>query len=234
MALTGNLPNTLPVPVNGVPTWQLASLDSPLEMPLMGQFKPEVRRKTGAPLWTKRPGILGSAPYIRYTGKEADTLVFRFHCIAMNITDLYPSAAYSRLLELARYDTTLGRPPQVVFVYGTTMVTGYITDVPEVAIDYWQNTRMPREIGPIDVEITEIPVQPAITSESTSYVVYTDDLLLEETCLTQYGDSRLAPLIALWNQGVVPGDTLELPRRSHEALTRSSVVAPTFDGKEDF
>lgn len=234
MALAGNLPNTLPIPVNGIPTWQLSSLDSPLDVPVMGQFKPDVRRKVGAPIWNKRPGILGSEPYVRYIGKDADSLVFRFHCIAMNITDLYPEAAYARLLELAKYDSTLGRPPQVAFVYGTTLVKGYITNIPEVPVDYWLNTRMPREIGPIDVEITEIPVQLAVTSESTAYVPYTDDLLMEEACLAQYGEARLAPLIALWNQGVVVGETLELPRRSHAALTRTAPVAPAFDGIEDF
>jgi hypothetical protein len=202
------------------------NVDSPLELPLMGQLQPEVKRSYGDPIWVKRPGILGGKPWLRYVGRGNETLKFTFHAIANTIIDLYPSAAWERLKELSSIDATLGRPPKVCFVHGLEIVQGYITALPEAPIDYWPLTRMPREIGPIEVEITIFEVDSVSLTLSTNYVVLTDDTTYEELSKAQYADPRYAPSLAEYNQGKSSGDTAEIPRKSNPAITKTVSMSP--------
>lgn len=204
----------------------LINVDSPLELPLMGQFQPNVKRSFGDPIWAKRPGILGGKPWLRFIGRSNETLKFTFHCIANTIVDVYPSAALARLKELSSIDATLGRPPKVCFVYGVEIVRGFVTSLPEVDIDYWPMTRIAREIGPIEVEITISQVDSITLSLSTNYVVLTDSTTYEELAKTQYADSRYAAALSEYNQGVLIGGTAEVPRKVNPAIRKIVSVSP--------
>lgn len=227
------LPNAVPFPIDRVPTWMLVNVDSPLELPLMGQFQPDVKRSFGDPIWVKRPGILGGKPWLRYVGRGNETLKFTFHGISNTIIDLYPSAAWERLKELSSIDATLGRPPKVCFIHGLEIVQGYITSLPEAAIDYWPLTRLPREIGPIEVEITIYDVEPVSLALSTNYVVITDGTTYEALAKAQYAEPRYAPSLAEYNQGKVVGDTAEIPRKSNSAISKTVKICPYMVLDED-
>lgn len=223
------LANALPFPLGHVPTWSIVNADDPISLPLMGQFEPQVKRSHGDPIWVKKPGILGGQGWLRYVGRNLETLKFTFHAISNNVLDFYPSAAWDRLQELSRLDPTLGRPPRVYFVYGLTIVQGYITAVPEAPFDHWPNTRLPREIGPVEIEITLVPGEETVLSISTNYVVMTEDTLFEDLAKTQYGDAMYGPSLAELNQGMVVGDTLSIPRKSYPGISKRVDVAPMFD-----
>lgn len=215
----------LPIPIHSVPTWLLLNKDHPNEIPLMGQFDPSVRIDPGKVEWSKKPGIAGGSPWMRQTSRAHETLKFSFHAVANDILDIYPSSAWNKVIELSRRDDYLGRPPQVMFVYGITVKVGYITDLPEAPISYWPNTRITREIGPIDVEITCIEDQwtPPVF---TDYVPYDAELVtFEALALKQYNDTRYAAALRIYNQGIASGDKAELPRLESKALSRMQPVA---------
>lgn len=227
MQLPGNLPNATSVQINGVPTWLIVNADSFLSEPLTGQFDPEIKITDGEPIWVDKPAILGGQPFFKYIGRGNRKLRFTFHGLAHNITDQYPAMALSRIQEFTAYDSTLGHPPRLYFYYGTTLVEGYITGLPEIPITYWPNTllRLIREVGPIEVTMTLVPQTEVAISISTNYVVITDDLLPEETCLAQYDDPRFWMAISEYNQGKRSGDVLELPRKINPAVSRTVSVA---------
>jgi hypothetical protein len=211
----------------------LINVDSPSELPLMGQFQPQVKRSFGEPIWVKRPGILGGKPWLRYVGRGSETLTFTFHGISNTIVDLYPSAAWERLKELSSIDATLGRPPKVCFIHGLEIVQGYITTLPEAPIDYWPSTRLPREIGPIEIEITISDVESVSLTLSTNYVILTEDTTYEALAKAQYADSRFGPSLAEYNQGKVIGDTAEVPRKNNPAISKVVSVCPYMSLEDD-
>ncbi len=220
------LPNAFPFPIDRIPTWALVNADSPLEVPLMGQFDPLVKRSHGDPIWVKRPGLMGGQPWLKYVGRGNETLKFTFHAISNSIIDVYPSAAWNKLQELAQIDITLGRPPKLYFVYGATIVQGFITSLPEGPFDFWLNTRLPREIGPVEVELTLVMTNPIIASISTNYVILTEGTTYEQLARTQFNDALYGPSLAEYNQGKRLGDIVEIPRKNHPAMRKRVSVSP--------
>ncbi len=231
----------LPFPIYSVPTWMIINADSSFDLPLMGQFDPDPTVDGGKPIWVKKPGIAGGNPWMKYVGKGHETLTFLYHAIAANVADLYPSASWEKLNELASVDSVLGRPPRVFFIHGLTIVEGYITNIPKARMDHWENTRIVREMGPVQVEITIIPNSFELPV-STNFVQWTEHLSFEDICRRQYGDARYAHSVMLYNQGTKkfpaeePADdaeeedfTLELPRRYNPEITKLVDIAPFYD-----
>lgn len=219
-----------PFPVFGnppTPTWQLYNADTPIELPLIGQFDPEVKESNGKPIWSKKPGIGGGQPWLKYVGKDNAVLEFTFHCIAVNQLDQYPAAALKKLQELAEVDSELGRPPRVYFVYGFKIVEAYITELPEsFPTRTWFKSSIIREVGPVQVILTPIPTKKVELSIGTNYVPRTENTLFEELSRTQYGDARYAHALDEVNQNVQAGETLELPRKSDTRLVKIVDLAP--------
>ncbi len=231
MQIAGNLPNVTSVQINGVPTWLVVNADNLLSEPLTGQFDPQIKITDGEPIWVEKPAILGGQPYFKYIGRNGRKLKFTFHCIAHNIADQYPEMAMARLNELAAYDSTLGHPPRLYFYFGTTLVEGYITSLPEIPITYWPNVllRLIQQAGPVEVTMSLVPQDEVTISISTNYVVITDDTLLEEVCLVQYDNPRFWMSIDEYNQGKSVGDVLELPRKINPVVVKSVKVAAFMD-----
>lgn len=228
------IPNVLPFPIRSVPTWAITNADDFFSLPLMGQFEPGIVRSDGAPIWVKKPGIFGGKAWIKYIGHRVSTLKFNFHCISRDILDQYPASALVKLNELAAVDSSLGRPPRIYFAYGTTVVEGFITDIPEIPVKYWENggfvsSRLVREVGPVQVTITHIPKTEIEISLFTNFVVFTEDASYEEIAKRQYGDPRYAQSLAVYNQGAVRGDTIEVPRKSNDVITKVVRIAPFLD-----
>lgn len=194
-------------------TWVITNLDKPNELPLMGMFEPNIVLSGGEPIWAKRPGIGGGQPWLRHIGRHANVLKWSFHAVAVNIVDGYPSAAYEKLLAWSRIDTALGRPPRISFVYGPVVMDGFITDLPEAPLEYWENTRVLRQIGPMVVSITEAPAAPASLATGTAYATMTANTQFEELASAQYQDARFGQLLAIYNDGVRDGDTIEMPNK---------------------
>lgn len=227
------LPNVLPFPIDRIPTWMVINMDTPLELPLMGQFQPNVKRSYGEAIWSKRPGVYGSKPWLRYVGHSGETLKFTFHAIANTIVDLYPSAAWERIKQLSTLDPTLGRPPKVMFIHGLEIVQGHITAVPEADIDFWLNSRMPREIGPVEITIDISDPEPVSLTLSTNYVLLTEDTTLEDVAKAHYGDPRFAASLDEYNQGKVVGDIIEVPRKGNPSISRTVSLSPYFSTSDD-
>lgn len=219
-------------PVN--PTWVLSSADSPLSLPVMGQFDPKIQIGDGSPIWQTKPGIMGAKPWIKYIGKNIGTMSFEFVAIATTVVDPFPVAAWRRLNELAEIDETLGRPHRVYFVHGPVVVEGYITGIPsEIPIEYWDgnlvSARIVRQIGPVRINITRIPKDLTEISLSTNYVTRTEDTLYEELARAQYNDARYGQSLAIHNQGVAVNETIEVPRLKSGLVSKVPPLAPQLE-----
>lgn len=223
----------LPIPLFGKPpilTWVIVNADTPLELPLIGQFDPEAKISAGKPMWSKKPGIAGGAPWLKYVGKKNGELKFTFHCIAVNGIDLYPMMALAKLQELASVDKDLGHPPRVYFAYGLMIVEGFITDLPDVfPTKTWFRTSVIREVGPVEVGITILPAEEIQLFSGTNFIMRTDDIKFEELSKNQYQDARFGQALDKFNQGVKVNEILELPKRSNPAITRTVPTAPGWD-----
>jgi hypothetical protein len=213
------------------PTWVLVNYDNPISFPVWGQFDPKVREDRGKPMWDEKPGILGALPWLKYNGIGHHKITFEFYALATTILDFYPELAWFRLHELSLVDPSLGRPPVVLFTHGPLVYRGYITEVPEAPIKFWGGhdflrSRKIQEIGPVKITITKLPDVPFQIDPFTNYVTYTEETVFEDLAKAQYGDARYAPSLAVYNQGIAVGETLELPRRSSGAVTKDQALAP--------
>ena len=85
-------------------TWMLGSREVSLP-PIIGQFKAESEWKIGDHLWTQKPGILGSEPWVKYLGRNHDSMTFRFHYIADNILDQIPILMMELLTKYRNYNS---------------------------------------------------------------------------------------------------------------------------------
>lgn len=222
------------------PSWVIVNADNPLSLPLIGQFDPKIRQGKAKPIWQKKPGIAGALPWLKYVGENVTELSFEFHVIGLTITDVYPWLAWLRLNELASIDESLGRPPRVYFNHGLTLVEGFITSVPDAEFKHWSqgnvpalNTRIVREIGPIRVTITKLPKKPSVLSVGTNFLPKTEETKFEEVAFTQYGDARYAQTLAIYNQGITDGETIEVPRKRSGDVSTITPVAPFFDDAID-
>jgi hypothetical protein len=220
-----------PVLVPPGPSWVLVNLDNPISLPVLGQFDPKLEEDRGKPIWQKKPGILGGLAWIKYVGEEIGSVSFEFMAIGTTILDPFPLAAWLRLNELKSIDTTLGRPPRVLFTHGLMVVEGFITNIPDAPMEYWGGdnfirSRIIRQIGPVRITITRIPKETTEISILTNFIPRNEETKFEELSLSQYGDARYAQTLAIYNQGVKDGQTLEIPRKSSGYVSKVTPVAP--------
>jgi hypothetical protein len=220
-----------PVLVPPGPSWVLVNLDNPISLPVLGQFDPKLEEDRGKPICQKKPGILGGLAWIKYVGEEIGSVSFEFMAIGTTILDPFPLAAWLRLNELKSIDTTLGRPPRVLFTHGLMVVEGFITNIPDAPMEYWGGdnfirSRIIRQIGPVRITITRIPKETTEISILTNFIPRNEETKFEELSLSQYGDARYAQTLAIYNQGVKDGQTLEIPRKSSGYVSKVTPVAP--------
>ena len=135
--------------------------------------------------------------------------------------------------ELKQFDETLGRPPRIYFNHGLRLIEGFITDVPDAPIEYWGpgilTSRIVRQIGPVRITITKIPKEPTVLGGGTNYITLTEETKFEDVSKLQYGEARYANTLAIYNQGKVEGEILELPRRGSGFISKLTPVAPYLD-----
>jgi hypothetical protein len=215
------------------PTWGIVNMDNYLSVPLPGQFDPKLVVGKTRPIWQRRPGLAGAKPWVKYVGNDVGQVSFEFYVVGLTVTDIYPEFAWMRLQELASSDEALGRPPRIMFMHGLRAYQGYITDVPEMPIEYWSggllNSRIVRAIGPGRVTITLAPDAEPLLSLGTSYIPKTEGTLFEDLAKTQYGDARYGQGLTEYNQGVGLNETIEMPRKSLGLVTRDVFVAAYFE-----
>jgi hypothetical protein len=209
----------------------MINMDNVLSLPVVGQFDPRIQEDKGQPIWQVKPGVAGAQPFIKYTGVNISTMSFEFLAIGTTVLDPYPLLAWMRLNELAANDEALGHPPRIAFAHGPMVAEGFITSLPEAPFEYWGGdnairSRIVRQIGPVRITITRLPKDPMEISLKTSYVPYTEDVEFEDVCKSQYGDARLCQTLAIYNQGVLLGSRLELPRRKSGLVSNVTPIAP--------
>jgi hypothetical protein len=214
-------------------TWSLKNLDASDAPDLVGQFDPELTINRGELIWTKRPGILGNSPWLKYVGRGSEEWNITFHMIATNVLDTYPQVAWARLNSMATYDRSLGRPCRVLFSYGPHVLEGYITELPDAKIEYFggrihnlSGQRQILSIGPTKFTITAIPRPLAEPSTSTNFVKVEDSTTFESIALDQYGDARYGQALAEYNYGAEVDDTLEVPPLGTPGLSLSVATSP--------
>lgn len=216
-----------PLPVSG-PTWRIVNIDNPLSSPIIGQFNPNLQEDKGAPIWVEKPGIMGGQPWLKYVGRNISKFNFEFNFISHTILDQYPLFAWNLLNELGSIDSSLGRPPRILFTYGTFVAEGFITAIPPGPIKHWagnlENLGAVRQIGPVTITVTRIPRSTAVIPSGTNFVAKTADSNFEELARRQYGNARYSQTLAIHNQGVKVEETLELPRLDTSGI---EIIAPT-------
>jgi hypothetical protein len=188
----------------------------------------------GAPMWQRKPGILGAMAWLKFVGQDLSTVSFEFIGIATTILDAYPLAAWERLNELAAFDSSLGRPPMVLFTHGPMIVEGFITEIPEAPFEYWGGnnqirSRIVRQIGPVRITITRVPKESTEISLTTNYVTKTEETRFEDLALLQYGDARYGQMLAVYNQGVKNEGKIEIPRKKSGLVPKTPLIAPYLD-----
>jgi len=229
------MPVVYPFPIRQVPTWAIHNYDDPQSIPLMGQFNVDVIEAGGKPVWSRKASIAGGKQWLQHIGDTISELQFNFHAISNDILDQYPAIAWNRLKELAKRDETLGRPPLVIFVHGSTIIRGYITSFGEPTIKYWEHNnmhtnRLIREIGPVNVVITVIPGEEINISLSTSYVLHQgENTLYEEIAKDKFKNASFGASIREYNQGVTLGGQIEVPRKQNPKMRKRVDVSSYFD-----
>lgn len=213
-------------------TWLLVNADNPISLPVYGQFDPNIQESRGAPRWVKKPGIAGGLPFLKYLGEDVREMTFEFVALGTAISDLYPEAAWLRINELAKVDSTLGRPPRLYFIYGLHAYEGFITNIPKAPQKRWGGPSFLRQqiikqIGPVRITFTSVPKESTdILSLFTNFVTRTDETKFEELAQQQYIDARYGQTLRIVNQGVRIGDTVTIPRKSDSRISKVTPIAP--------
>lgn len=224
-----------PIKIPPGPSWVIINRDNPISLPVIGQFDPKVEQDRGKPIWQTKPGIFGAQPWLKFVGQDISSMTFEFHMITTTILDPMPLLMWERLVELSKFNESLGRPPRIIFSHGINTVEGFITELPAaMPMAYWGGSniirsRMVREVGPGRVKITKIPYDlPMELPSFTNYVPFTEDTNFEELARAQYGDARYAPSLNAYNQGRKVGGTIDIPRQRSGAVTREAPISPVF------
>lgn len=212
-------------------------MDDPISLPLMGQFNTNVSWPGDKPVWVVKDGLAGGQHWMQHVGTTARKMTFTYHAIANDVWDFYPGISWLWLSNLTKRDDSLGRPPRVMFIHGLTIVQGYITEVGDPTVQYWESQRQvlrtAREIGPVNVTITTLPTTDYDISFSTSYEAFDSVSSYEDLARSKYGDARFGPSVREYNQGKRSGDQVELPHIRNTALTKRQPLSTFMQPSKD-